>query len=385
MKNILFLLFLFTIICITSCSTKGIYGKIDSVNESGDKKLYLLKPNSFGDIAQSYICEIIDSTSIERNGNFHLPLTRLTDKNHLYFLAIQASAEPYKNKLVTDTIGNYVPLIANSASTIKIQIKGLNLLNSYTIIGDIVNKNLKELTIKRLLLYKKYNLSNKTHTEDNLLNIEKNQFLFQKELLNEANKYNDFNLELLALRWASPEQYYERIPELVKSTVRKWESYNGEKFYTQLVSLSNKLPQTIGEKLVDFSLPMMDGTTQPLSSLYGKKLTLVDLWASWCAPCRKENKATLVPVWNSYKDKGLQIIGYSIDADEKSWKNAIIKDGVEGWPNASHMKGDESPFFEKLRISTIPANYLLDSNGVIVAKNLHGIELEKFIEGYLSR
>jgi thiol-disulfide isomerase/thioredoxin len=129
-------------------------------------------------------------------------------------------------------------------------------------------------------------------------------------------------------------------------------------------------------------MPMMNGDTVMLHTLFGKKLTMIDLWASWCAPCRHENRNTLVPLWDKYHNNGFQIVGYALDASEKGWKNAIEKDGAIRWPHASHLKGDESPLFELLKISTIPANYLVDEKGIIVAKNIHGDELQKWVKEY---
>ena len=143
----------------------------------------------------------------------------------------------------------------------------------------------------------------------------------------------------------------------------------------------DKLSVIIGDRLPNIRLPLVTGDTLPLFSLLGKKLTLVDVWASWCAPCRKETKEELLPLWNRYREQGFQIIGYSIDANEGPWKNAITKDGST-WTHASHLTGDATPFMEALRISTIPANYLVDDKGKILAKNLHGVELRDFVEKY---
>src|SRR5690606_6099691 len=98
-----------------------------------------------------------------------------------------------------------------------------------------------------------------------------------------------------------------------------------------------------------------------------------------------ENKETLVPLWDTFHDKGLQIIGYALDSSHKGWENAIIKDGANRWIHASHLEGDVSPFLDKLKITTIPANYVIDKNGVILAKNLHGDELYQWVAEYLNQ
>ncbi|MFZ4474677.1 MAG: TlpA family protein disulfide reductase [Saprospiraceae bacterium] len=104
---------------------------------------------------------------------------------------------------------------------------------------------------------------------------------------------------------------------------------------------------------------------------------------AWCAPCRRENRAVLNPIWTKYKNSELQIIGYSIDSSPNAWKAAIDKDGAS-WPHASHLSGDATPFMTALRITTIPANFILNAQGKVIAKNLHGEALRIFIEDYLK-
>src|SRR4029078_9370192 len=113
------------------------------------------------------------------------------------------------------------------------------------------------------------------------------------------------------------------------------------------------------------------------------KLTIIDMWASWCAPCRKENRMVLTLLWSAYKDRGLQILGYSLDNSITSWKSAILNDGAS-WSHASHLTGDDTAFMKALRITTIPANFILDANGKIIAKNLSGDELIEFVKGRLE-
>lgn len=98
----------------------------------------------------------------------------------------------------------------------------------------------------------------------------------------------------------------------------------------------------------------------------------------------KENKTTLVPLWQKYHNQGFQIVGYALDSSQKGWEKAMQSDGVDKWINASHLQGDESPVFDILHLTTIPSNYLIDSSGVIVAKNLHGEALTNFVQKYLN-
>lgn len=140
----------------------------------------------------------------------------------------------------------------------------------------------------------------------------------------------------------------------------------------------------VGETMPDFSLPLSDGDTLRLHAMLGKRLTLLDLWASWCAPCRRENRAVLVPLWEKYRDSGFSIVGYALDSSPEAWKTAIHKDAAV-WPQTSHLGGDTSPFLDALHVTTIPANFLLDPNGKVLAKNLHGEALQAFVDAYLAK
>ena len=131
----------------------------------------------------------------------------------------------------------------------------------------------------------------------------------------------------------------------------------------------------IGQKAPDFTAPMPDGKESNLYSHLGKKVTVIDFWASWCRPCRVENP-NMVKLYNEFKDQGLEIIGFSLDQqhDGEGWRNAIIQDNLT-WPQFSNLKFWKDPVAQMYQIKYIPYMVVLDSEGVIVAKNIRGEEL----------
>ncbi len=133
----------------------------------------------------------------------------------------------------------------------------------------------------------------------------------------------------------------------------------------------------VGNQAVDFALNDTTGNPIAISSFKGKYL-LIDFWASWCGPCRRENP-NVVALYNDFSDKGFEIIGVSFDDDGNKWIKAIHQDGLT-WPHVSDLKGWGSAAGKLYGINSIPATVLLDRNGVIIAKNLRGDALRKKLE-----
>ncbi len=142
------------------------------------------------------------------------------------------------------------------------------------------------------------------------------------------------------------------------------------------VVLLTKGATDIGGKAPNFIAPTPDGKRLSLNSAMGK-VTLIDFWASWCKPCRVENPF-VVSLYRKYHDRGFNIIGVSLDKDKEAWLKAIEKDSLE-WQHVSNLKFWQEPVAKLYGVSAIPQTILLDSKGVIVAKNLRGKELEKKI------
>ena len=129
----------------------------------------------------------------------------------------------------------------------------------------------------------------------------------------------------------------------------------------------------VGQKAPDFSATTPDGKTESLHKNLGKA-TVIDFWASWCGPCRQENP-NVVALYNKYKAQGLKIIGVSLDKEKEPWLKAIADDKLD-WLHVSNLKFWDDEIAKEYAVEAIPATFLLDANGTIVAKNLKGAELD---------
>lgn len=150
---------------------------------------------------------------------------------------------------------------------------------------------------------------------------------------------------------------------------------NPDSKYTQIIvqRYNEEARLMIGGVAPEINLAQPEGGNLSLSSLRGKYV-LIDFWASWCGPCRKENPNN-VAMYNKYKDKGFEIYGVSLDQDPLRWKKAIEADGLT-WKHVSDLKGWSSSAGQTYNVKSIPATYLLDPAGKIIAKGLRGEELE---------
>jgi thiol-disulfide isomerase/thioredoxin len=121
-----------------------------------------------------------------------------------------------------------------------------------------------------------------------------------------------------------------------------------------------------------------------LSALKGKYV-LVDFWASWCAPCRAENP-NVVKLYKEYNAKGFTVFGVSLDgqATQKAWLSAIEKDGLT-WTQVSDLKGWANSAAKDYDVKSIPQNFLIDPNGVIIAKDLRGEDLVKKLAAIFNK
>jgi len=149
---------------------------------------------------------------------------------------------------------------------------------------------------------------------------------------------------------------------------------------TQYVTVLHGLASTLetvlpGNKAPDFTSTAPDGTTVRFSDHLGKGYVLLDFWAAWCGPCRRENP-NVVAAYQQYKDKGFTVFGVSLDKTKEAWLKAIEADGLT-WPHVSDLTFWDSEAAAAYGVRAIPGNFLIGPDGTIVARNLRGEALHQ--------
>ncbi|MCK7560067.1 AhpC/TSA family protein [Chitinophaga sedimenti] len=145
--------------------------------------------------------------------------------------------------------------------------------------------------------------------------------------------------------------------------------------------LASQKAQALNVAADDFTQNDTKGKPVKLSSFRGKYV-LVDFWASWCGPCRQENP-NVVAAYNKYKDKNFTVLGVSLDEDRNDWLKAIAADKLQ-WTQVSDLRGWQNKVAQQYGVRSIPANFLVDPQGKIVARNLRGMDLDAKLDELLQ-
>lgn len=289
--------------------------------------------------------------------------------------------------------GNFATVILDSAGTVTLEGSAQDIGNTHTVSGNKEAELFWEMNEKAKKNYRQRDsLSRVYEREFNAGRIDPNKINdVQRDLQNKFDSIVDKHeayiksfidrnpgsfATLAAIQQLNPDENFEYYEKVSSELYKK---YPNSPFVKLLYDdVTGMRATAIGVTAPDITLPTPEGTMLSLSSLKGK-VVLLDFWASWCGPCRKENP-NVVRTYNKYRDKGFTVFSVSLDKDKESWVKAIRDDNLM-WPNhVSDLRFWDSPVVKLYNFNAIPQTFLVNAEGKIIAKNLRGEMLEKKLQ-----
>ncbi len=371
MKKIFTLLSLTFFFVLSSCGKNNSYTLNGNIDVEDDTKIYILQAD------QNNQPFIKDSTSV-KSGQFNFK---------------GMSATPQISYMQVEGVNGYV----------------LTIIENGTISADIYKDSITKSRVfgsKSNDDFIKYKLETKSLVNDmNSISFAAQDAIMSGDIETAAELEKDYNKiqqKVLLYEWDfitdNLDSYMSGLlleVFMVENKVNKdsiidvYESFSnrikvsdvGKNIADLLIQYSD--PIDIGETAPDFTGPSLNGSNITLSEELSKhSVTLLDFWAAWCRPCRIENP-NLVRLYKSYNDSGFNIIGVSLDRTQEQWEQAVEDDNLL-WTQISNLNFWNDPIARRYSIRSIPQSYLINSEGLVIGKNLKGNDLEEKIKFALS-
>jgi len=331
-----------------------------------------------------------DSSAIATDGKFSISL--------------DAKKDAVYNLLLQNDVSQFVTLI-NDASKINVDADFTKKTDFYTVTGSSASKSIQEYLAKitgmqkeRFNIYFQVDSLKRNNGDSTLVTNLNNQ---EKQISTDEKTYTQQTIQQatnssLALFILSTYQGMARDPNF------RVNGFTDTEVVALLTDMLNKFPERtdiagirnsvegtipktmwVGKPAPEISLPDTEGRTVKLSSFRGKYV-LVDFWASWCGPCRRENP-NVVQAFKQFKNKNFTILGVSLDrpGQKEAWVQAIKEDNLT-WTHISDLKFWQSEVVPVYQIGSIPFNVLVDPAGKVVAENLRGNALEQKLQEVLN-
>jgi peroxiredoxin len=329
-----------------------------------------------GGDSQSLVFELLRSDGVEALD------TIILDKTGIFEFGTNVKEQGFYRIKISQN--NFIVLILTEGDGIELSANAAALEQSYTITGSPETQRLQKFNrfVNKLYISNdSLAKASKMHQANRDINAYMAANQYQQHIMNKRDVFirgfvdeNPGSLaSLAAVENLNPDVdflYYKKVVDSLKNTI-PYSPYF-QNLNERVVGWSK---MAVGSLAPDIEMATPEGGTLSLSSLRGN-VVLVDFWASWCRPCRAENP-NVVKTYNKYHTAGFEVFSVSLDKSQQGWIQAIKQDGLI-WPNhVSDLKHWESAAAKLYNVKGIPQTYLLDKNGVILAKNLRGPALEE--------
>ncbi|MGI6718171.1 MAG: thioredoxin-like domain-containing protein [Bacteroidales bacterium] len=359
------------------------------------KKFLVLLISSFTILLFSCQSKNTISGKIEGLENAQLSLVALQDGDNVTLETITSTDGSFSFKNNYDSIFYAAisfeekPLVAFFVEKGNIIIKSdINNPGELSVVGSVITDNYTNFNekyyTKEIDMYSTYNQIRILNSDPNNLNqsvidslsteldnLEEEMNQLIREYIKENKNNISGPLVTYQYNYLLTEELFE-INELFEEDAKK--GY----YYRKLSELLSRLENIqIGKPYIDFEMLTPDSIPQKISDYVGNGYLLVDFWASWCGPCRQENPY-VVDVYQKYHKHGFDIVGVSFDSDKESWIKAIKDDNLT-WHHISELNKWDNIAADLYVVKAIPSNVLLDKDGIIVARNLRGEDLDNFL------
>jgi len=393
------------ILFLISCNSNASENNLTSTNR--DESVEIISPETNEDLTRLNDIStnnIIINGEIEGAENLNYFLYYIGDQQPYILdtckiISGQFSFEtplPYEYNLlgIGSSAQNLMLVIGKSNDNITIKANQSELPGKYSVNGSEYSSIVQSYNEAKVELINQYQSIQKKSMSSN--NADKHQ----KELEKITSSFNILKNNFIEENKGSPvlvmalqdiRDYVNEMPQLkiIEEAINQYFPHtvfkqNIEQILSQIAMQQAQIEQqkqelsnagiSIGKPAPELDFPDVNGNNISLSSLKGKVI-LLDFWASWCGPCRKENPF-VVNLYNKYKTKGFEIYSLSLDNNKDKWINAIQQDGLIWKNHVSDLKGWQSAGAAKYMVRSIPQTFLIDKNGIIIDIGLRGEALE---------